>query len=138
MPYKVGVTTGLYTIARAEELGTTINKLDFALTRGASAMEVAGDVSHEVTETEGRQIRYIAKRQGIEILWHGSLTVPVCMPERAEWTDAHDHMTKSVRSAVYAGATYVDFHACLNAWLELMTYAGRKLTLVFATMKATS
>lgn len=131
MPYKVGVTTGLYTIARAEELGTTIRKLDFALTRGASTVEIAGDVAHEVTETEGRQIRHMAKKQGVEVLWHGSLTIPMCMPERAEWRDAHDHMTKSVRSAVHSGAKYVDFHACLNVWLELMTYAGRKLTLVF-------
>ena len=131
MPYKVGVTTGLYTITRTEELSTTIRKLDFALTRGTSIIEIAGDVSHEVTETEGRQIRYIAKKQGIEVLWHGSLTVPMCMPERTEWRDAQDHMLKSVRSAVHAGAKYVDFHACLNVWLELMTYAGRKLTLVF-------
>jgi len=125
------VTTGLFTIVRTEELGTTIRKLDYALTRGASAVEIAGDVSHEVTETEGRQIRYIAKKQGIEILWHGSLTIPMCIPERAEWRDAQDHLAKSVRSAVYAGAKYVNFHACLNIWLELMTYAGRKLTLVF-------
>ena len=125
------MTTGLYTITSTEELSTTIRKLDFALTRGASVIEIAGDVSHEVAETEGRQIRYIAKKQGIEVLWHGSLTVPMCMPERTEWRVAQDHMIKSVRSAIYAGAKYVDFHACLNVWLELMTYAGRKLTLVF-------
>ncbi len=65
MPYRVGVTTGLYTITRTEELSTTIRKLDFALTRGASVIEIAGDVSHEVTETEGRQIRYIAKKKAL-------------------------------------------------------------------------
>jgi len=129
--YKVGVTTGLYTIARAEELATSVRKVGFALTRGTSCIEIAGDVPHEVTETDGKEIRYIAEKQGIEILFHGSLTVPMCMPERTEWRDAQDHMMKSVRSAVYAGAKYVDFHACLNIWLELMTYAGRKLTMVF-------
>ena len=129
--YKIGVTTGLYTIARAEELATTVRKLGFALTRGTSCIEIAGDVPHEVTETEGTEIRYIAKKQGIDVLWHGSLTIPMCMPERTEWRDAQDHMMKSVRSAVYSGAKYVDFHGCLNIWLELMTYAGRKLTMVF-------
>jgi sugar phosphate isomerase/epimerase len=129
--YRVGVTTGLYTIARAEELATTVRKLGFALTRGTSVIEIAGDVPHEVTQTEGREIRYIAGKQGLEILWHGSLTIPMCMPERGEYRDAQDHMMKSVRSAVYSGAKYVDFHACLNIWLELMTYAGRKLTMVF-------
>ncbi len=131
IPYKVGVTTGLYTIARAEELATTVRKLGFALTRGTSAIEIAGDVPHEVTQTDGKEIRYIAKKQGIEVLLHGSLTIPMCMPERGEYRDAEDHLRKSVRSAIYSGAKYVDFHACLNIWLELMTYAGRKLTMVF-------
>ena len=131
MPYQVGVTSGLYSIARAEELATTVRKLGFALTRGTSAIEIASDVPHEVTETEGREVRYIAKKQGIDILWHGSLTIPMCMPERGEYRDAEDHIKKSIRSAVFAGAKYVDFHACLNIWLELMTYAGRKLTMVF-------
>lgn len=129
--YTIGVTTGLYTIARAEELATTVRKLGFALTRGTAAIEIAGDVPHEVTETEGREIRYIAGKQGIEVLFHGSLTIPMCMPERTEWRDAQDHMQKSVRSAVFAGAKYVDFHATLEIWLELMTYAGRKLTMIF-------
>jgi len=133
--YKVGVTTGLYTIARAEELATTVRKLGFALTRGTSVIEIAGDVPHEVTQTEGREVRYIAKKQGLEILFHGSLTIPMCMPERGEYRDAQDHMMKSVRSAVYSGSKYVNFHSCLNIWLELMTYAGRKLTMVFCDHK---
>jgi len=131
MPYKVGVTTGLYSIARSEELATTVRKIGFALTRGTSAIEVAGDVPHEVTQTDGKEIRYIAEKQGLEILFHGSLTIPMCMPERGEYRDAQDHMQKSMRSAIFSGAKYVDFHACLNIWLELMTYAGRKLTMVF-------
>jgi len=131
MPYKVGVTTGLYSVSKADELATTTRKLDYALTRGTSAIEIAGDVAHEVTQTEGRQIRYTAQKQGLEILWHGPLTIPLCIPERSEWRDAQERMTKAVRSAVYAGAKYVNFHACSNIWLELMTYAGRKLSMVF-------
>jgi len=131
MPFKVGVTTGLYTIARAEELATSVKKLGYALTRGTSAIEIAGDVPHEVTETEGEEIRHMAKKQGIDITFHGSLTVPLDTPERGEWRDAHDHMQKSIRSAVHCGAKYVNFHSCLNIWPELMTYAGRKLTMSF-------
>ena len=129
--FKIGVTTGLYSVARSEELATSIRKVGFGLTRGASAIEISGDVPHEITETEGTEIRHMAKKQGIELLFHGSLTVPMCMPERGEWRDAHDHMQKSVRSAIYSGCKYTLFHACLNIWLELMTYAGRKLTMVF-------
>ncbi len=131
MPYKIGVTTGLYTIARAEEIATSTRKIGYALTRGTSVIEISGDVPHEITETDGKEIRYIAGKQGLELLFHGSLTIPMCIPERGDWRDAHDHMQKSIRSAVYSGCKYVNFHACLNIWLELMTYAGRKLTMAF-------
>ncbi len=131
MPFKVGVTTGLYSITRAEELATAIKKLGFGLTRGTSVIENALDVPHEVTETEGVEIRHIIKKQEVELLLHGSLTIPMCIPERGDWRDAHDHMQKSIRSAVHSGATYINFHSCLNIWLELITYAGRKLTMAF-------
>jgi sugar phosphate isomerase/epimerase len=131
MPYKVAVTSGLYYIARGEELATAVRKLGFGLTRGTSAVEIALDVPHEITQTEGEELRHIAKKQQMDILIHGSLTMPFEVPERGEWRDAHDHMQKSIRSTIYAGGKYVNFHACLNIWLELMTYAGRKLTMTF-------
>ncbi len=131
MPYKIGVTSGLYTVARAEELSDSMAKLGYALTRGGSVIEVAGDVPHEITETDGAEMRHVAKKQGIDITFHGSLTMAMEMPERVEYRDAQDHLQKSIRSAVFAGAKYVNVHASLNIWLELMTYAGRKLTMVF-------
>ncbi len=131
MPYKIGVTSGLYTVARAEELSDSIKKVGYALTRGGAAIELAGDVPHEITETDGKEIRRIAEKQGIDITFHGSLTMAMEMPERVEYRDAQDHLQKSIRSAVFAGAKYVNVHASLNIWLELMTYAGRKLTMVF-------
>jgi hypothetical protein len=131
MPFKLGVTSGLYGIARGEELATAVRKLGYGFTRGTSAVEIALDVPHEITETDGKELRSVAKKQAVEVLLHGSLTMPFEVPERGEWRDAHDHARKSIRSAIYAGATYVNFHACLNIWLELMTYAGRKLTMTF-------
>lgn len=131
MTLKVGITTGLYSISRAEELATTVRKLGFGLTRGTSVIEIPVDVPHEITETEGKEMRYIAEKQGITLLSHGSLTISMGIPERGEWRDAQDHMQKSVRSAVYSGSKYVNFHSCLNLWLELMTYSSRKLTMAF-------
>lgn len=131
MGYKLGVTTGLHYIARSEELATTVKKLGFGLTRGTTAIEIASDVPHEITETDGVELRHIAAKQQVEVLLHGSLTIPMCIPERSDWRDAQDHIEKSIRSAVNAGAKYVDFHACLNIWLELMTYTSRKLTMSF-------
>jgi hypothetical protein len=131
MGYKIGVTTGLHYIARSEELATAIKKLGYGLTRGTTAIEIAMDVPHEVTETDGLELRHIAKKQETEVLMHGSLTIPMGIPERSDWRDAQDHIEKSIRSSVRAGAKYVDFHACLNIWLELMTYTSRKLTMSF-------
>ena len=131
MGYRIGVSSGIYSVARPEELSTSIRKLGYALTRGTSVIEIAADVPNEVTETEGRDMRDLSKKQGIDLLFHGSLTVPMGMPERAGWRDAHDHICKSFRSATFAGAKYVNFHASLQIWLELITYAGSKMTQAF-------
>jgi hypothetical protein len=131
MPYKVGVSTGLYTVARSEELSDLLKKFGFAMTRGTNVIEMTADIPHEVNITDGLALMHMAEKQGVELTFHGSLTVPLEIPERVEWRDAQDHMEKSVRSAVFAGCKYVNFHACLNIWLELMTYAGRKLSMVF-------
>ncbi len=124
---RVGVTTGLYYVARAEELATTVKKIGYGLTRGASVIEISGDVPHEVDYTEGKEVRYIAEKQGINLLWHGSLTVPLEIPERSDWRDAHDHMQKSIRSAINSGCEYALFHSCLHFWVEMLTYVGTKL-----------
>ncbi len=129
MPFKVGVTTGLYYIAHDVSLASTVKKIGYALTRGADVMEISGDTPHEISYTEGIELRNIAKNQGLDLFFHGSLTVPMTMPERTDWRDAQDHMEKSVRSAVNAGCKYVLFHACLHFWVELLTYTGTKLTI---------
>jgi hypothetical protein len=131
MVYKLGVTTGLHYIARSEELATAVKKLGFGMTRGTRAVEIALDVPHEITETDGIEVRQVAKKQKLDVLMHGSLTIPMGIPERSDWRDADDHLKKSIRSSVRGGAKYVDFHACLNIWLELMTYTSRKLTMSF-------
>jgi sugar phosphate isomerase/epimerase len=131
MGFNIGVTSGIYSAARSEELGEVIRKLGYGLTRGATTIEVALDVPHEITYTDGRVMEQIARKQDITITLHGSLTIPMCIPERSDYRDAHDHMQKSVRSAIHCGAKYVDFHASLNIWLELMTYTSRKLTMSF-------
>jgi hypothetical protein len=129
MPFRVGVTTGLYYVAHDVSLASTVKKIGYTLTRGAEVVEISGDSPHEITETEGLEMRNISKNQGMDFLFHGSLTVPMCMPERTDWRDAQDHMEKSLRSAVNAGCKYVLFHACLHFWVELLTYTGTKLTI---------
>ncbi len=129
MPFKVGVTTGLYYIAHDVSLASTVKKIGYTLTRGTDVVEISGDTPHEISYTEGIELRNISKNQGIDLFFHGSLTVPMTMPERTDWRDAQDHMEKSVRSAVNAGCKYVLFHACLHFWVELLTYTGTKLTI---------
>jgi len=131
MPFKVGTTSGIYMATRAAELGNAIKKLGYTLTRGVDTIELPADVAHEVPYSHGTQIRHMAKKQGATLNFHGDLACPFEMPDRGEWRDAHDRMIKSLRSAIFVGANYIDFHASLNIWLELMTYAGRKMTLTF-------
>jgi len=131
MALKVAVTSGIYYAARDIELHNAIRKLGYTLTRGVNAVEIAADVAHEVPYSHGKLIRAMAKKQGVDITFHGDLAVPFEQPDRTEWRDCHDRVTKSIRSAVNAGSKYIDFHASLNIWLELVTYAGRKLTVTF-------
>ncbi len=131
LKFSVGVSSGIYGAARSPELGSIVRKLGFSLTRGTKSIELAGDVPHEIDYTQGNELRYIAEKQNLTLLFHGSLTVHMCMPERGSWRDAQNHIEKSVKSAVMGGCKYVNFHSCLNYWLEMITYAGRKLSLSF-------
>lgn len=130
LKFKVSVSTGLYGIARPEDLATVVRKVGYGLTRGTGAMEIGGDVPHEVDYSEGHEIRYIAEKQGIDINMHGSLTIPFCIPEMVQWQEADDHTHKSLKSAVYAGSKYIDFHSCLHFWLEMMSYVGSRLEII--------
>ncbi|MBU5690000.1 MAG: hypothetical protein QXM68_02525 [Candidatus Aenigmatarchaeota archaeon] len=125
--FKISVSSGLYRIARSDELQTLVKKVGYALTRGTSAIEIASDIPNEINYTEGREIRYIAEHQGIEMTLHGDLEIPFEMPDRTEWINAQDKFEKSIKSAVFGGCTYVNFHSCLREWLELFTYAGQRL-----------
>lgn len=127
LKFKVSVSAGLFNVARGEEIATVIRKVGYALTRGTSAIEISGDVPHEIDFTEGRELRYISEKQKIDLSFHGSLQVPMCMPERVQWREAQDHLEKSIKSGVYGGCSYVNFHSCLHFWVEMMTYAGSRL-----------
>ncbi|MCX6817923.1 MAG: hypothetical protein NTU57_03620 [Candidatus Aenigmarchaeota archaeon] len=127
---KVGVTTGLYYIARAEELATSLKKIGYALSKGANSIEISGDTPHEIDYTIGQEIRDLAFKQGIDLCFHGSLTTPFEIPERSDWRDAQEHVEKSIRSAVFSGSKYVLFHACLHFWLEMITFTSSKLEIV--------
>ena len=127
---KVGVTTGLYYIARAEELATSLKKIGYALSKGANSIEISGDTPHEIDYTIGQEIRDLAFKQGVDLCFHGSLTTPFEIPERSDWRDAQEHVEKSIRSAVFSGSKYVLFHACLHFWLEMITFTSSKLEIV--------
>jgi predicted DNA-binding protein len=135
LKFKVGTTSGIYQAARSEELADIVSKLSYTLTRGAACLELASDVPHEVNYTQGKEVRNIAEKQDVDITFHGSLTVAIGIPERTEWEIAQDHMKKSIKSAVHAGALYTDFHSCLREWLELFTYSGSKLEIVMCDHK---
>ena len=68
MPFKVGVTTGLYYIAHDVSLASTVKKIGYTLTRGADVVEISGDTPHEISYSEGVEIRNVSKNQGLDTL----------------------------------------------------------------------
>lgn len=135
MAYTVGVTAGLHYIGRSPELSTPVRKLGFAITRGANMLQIDLDYGHEVTYTDGLAVRQIAKKQGMLLAVHGDLQLPVGIPERNDYRDCLDRMKKSLMASVFMGGIYVDFHASLNVWLELLTYTSSKLAAAFVDHK---
>ena len=70
--FVIATSSGIYYAQRAEDLATTLKKLGYILTKGVSATEIALDVAHEVQYTQSKEIRYVAEKQGITLLLHGS------------------------------------------------------------------
>ena len=134
--FKVAVSTGIWTgAAGGEEMADVVKKLGYALTRGTSAIEIAENVPHEIDFTMGKELRYIAKKQGLDLNLHGSLTVPFAIPEVYQWREAQDHLQKGIKAAVYGGCKYVNFHSCLHFWVEMLTYVGARLAVMMCDWK---
>lgn len=128
--FKVAVSSGIYYAARSDEINTLVKKTGYALTRGAGAVEIASDIPHEINFSEGKEIRYISEKMGVDMLLHGDLQAPLELPDRTEWLITQNKLEKSVKSGIYGGCKYVNFHSCLREWLELFTYAGQRLEIV--------
>lgn len=125
--FKVAVSTGLFTVAHAPDLASLVDKIGYSMTRGTCAIEIAGDVAHEIDYTQGTRIRYIAEKQGLDLLFHGSLSIMPTMGERGIWTSTQVLMEKSAMSAVLGECKYVNFHSCQWYWPEMMTRGELKL-----------
>ncbi len=125
MAFVVGVTSGL-NIGGAPEMATAVRKLGYALMKGANVIEVALDSPHDIDYNLGLQMRYIAEKMGLTLTVHGSLTVPMTEGEAEQWGRADDHLKKSIWSAIFCGAKYVNFHSCLYYWPELLTSGEMK------------
>ncbi|OYT42662.1 MAG: hypothetical protein B6U78_00590 [Candidatus Aenigmarchaeota archaeon ex4484_224] len=128
--FQVASSTGIYYAARDESLATTLRKVGYILTRGVNATEIALDVAHEIQYTESKEIRYLANKQGITLLLHGSLTIPFEIPEISDYAQAQNHARLSLKSGIFIGAKYVLFHSCLHFWPELITYTSHKLEII--------
>ena len=88
--FKVSISSGLYYIGRDQQLSTVVGKVGYALTKGTNSIDISADNFNEVNLTEGKEIRYIAEKQGIELTMHGSLQVPMCVPDRIQWKEAEE------------------------------------------------
>ncbi len=125
--FKISASTGLYRIAADPQIQTLEKKVGYILTRGVNAIDIASDIFNEINYSEGREIRRIAEHQGADLTLHGSLQVPIGIPDRIVWNEAFEHVKGSLKSAVLGGCKMVNFHASLNEWLEMITFAGRRL-----------
>ncbi len=125
--FKVSASTGLYKVAADPQIQTLEKKVGYILTRGVSAIDIASDIFNEINFSEGFEIRRIAEHQSVDLTLHGSLQVPIGIPDRVVWYEAYEHIKGSLKSAIFGGCGLVNFHSSLNEWLEMITFAGRRL-----------
>jgi sugar phosphate isomerase/epimerase len=121
--FKVGTTPGYYAVARTAELASTLRKIGFGLTKGVDVIESILDIPHEISYSEGKEVRELVEKMGIELLIHGHLEVPVTSGGLEYYRLSQDTMERSAKSAIFCGATYVLFHASNERWPETWTAA---------------
>ncbi len=113
----------MYGVARTSELASALRKFGFGITKGVEVLESILDVPHEISYSEGKEIRDLTEKMGVEALIHGALDTPVTMGEMELWRRAQDTMERSIRSAIMCGASYVLFHGSVWRWPETLTAA---------------
>ncbi len=115
MPYKVGISSGWWRIAKDPALlGLAVKAGQFGATGGVQFNQVDLDTILEFLEPDLKKfITRFTKELGIEVGLHGEVQpAPVALEsaERRMWEQSHDRTLVTIRGAVDFGFVYVNVH----------------------------
>ena len=114
MPYKVGISSGWWGIAKAPELlGIPMKIGGFGATAGVPFNQIDLDTILEFLEPD---LKKYAKRMmeelKIEVGLHGEVREIVALEsaERRYWEQSHDRFITTIKNSAELKFTYINFH----------------------------
>ncbi len=121
MPYKIGISSGWWGIAKDPNLlGLYTKAGSFGATAGVQFNQVDLDTILEFLEPDLKQFMdRMVKELGIEIGLHGEVREIVALEsaERKYWEQSHDRFVTTIKNASELGFVYVNMHLSVTQQL---------------------
>lgn len=120
MPYKIGISTGWWQIAKAPELLGMHLKAAYAATAGVTFAQIDLETTAEFfTPDIEVDVKRIQRDLGIEIGLHGEIGASAALESslRKTWEQSHVRLVETVKRSAELGFTYVNLHWSSNAQL---------------------
>ncbi len=121
MPYKIGISSGWWGIAKDPNLlGLATKAGSFGATAGVQFNQVDLDTILEFLEPDLKQwLTRTVKELGIEVGLHGEVREIVALEsaERKYWEQSHDRFITTIKNASELGFVYVNMHLSVTQQL---------------------
>jgi len=120
MAYKIGISTGWWSIGKQPELLGMHLKAAYAATAGVTFAQIDLETTAEFFTPEVREdVRRIQEDLGIEIGLHGEIGAAAALESaiRRTWDQSHLRLVETVRHAADLKFTYVNLHWSSTAQL---------------------
>lgn len=117
MPYNIGISSGLWGIAKAEEIMGILKKIYYATTKGVTFTQVDLDMITEFKEPGLKEGIERIKKMGLEFGIHGEMyeagmhTLPLDSAIYDDYVVAHQRLLMHIEEAAKIGSNYVSIHS---------------------------
>ncbi len=131
MPYKVGISTGMYRVGKDPGLLGFVQKIiGWGGTAGVRMVQIDVDTTAEFYEPEiEKMVKRVIKKYGMEVGIHGEIGELMSLDSgsRAVWNQSHLRLCETLSFADKFGAKFVNVHLSANKLLSSREYESQRL-----------
>ncbi len=131
MPYKVGISTGMYRVGKDPGLLGFVQKIiGWGGTAGVRMVQIDVDTTAEFYEPEiEKMVKRVIKKYGMEVGIHGEIGELMSLDSgsRAVWNQSHLRLCETLSFADKFGAKFVNVHMSANKLLSSREYESQRL-----------